>query len=325
MTTLILTSIEDSTADYLCGRLDRVGMEYLRLDTDSDISQVRVSYSKSVPLLQIRDLQFRPADFANIWYRRPKPIRVKIDADEAEGRQILCEWREAIEGFLAHLPVSSWVNHPSNNALASHKLEQLSRARRFDLHVPATILTQDEVALLDFWAECKERIIVKPLASGYIERADPQDDSQIYTNVVTQSDMGDLAALAACPTLFQQQIEKDFDVRITLVGATLTAVAMRAKDQGQQRVDIRRNNMADVAYSRVELPQGITKCLLAYLESYSLKFAAVDMVVDLEGNWWFLEVNPNGQWAWLDLAGAADIGQCFLNLFQQSQRSNVLA
>jgi hypothetical protein len=43
------------------------------------------------------------------------------------------------------------------------------------------------------------------------------------------------------------------------------------------------------------------------LEEYSLRFAAVDFAVANDGAWVFFEINPNGQWAWLDLAGATDV------------------
>jgi D-alanine-D-alanine ligase-like ATP-grasp enzyme len=43
------------------------------------------------------------------------------------------------------------------------------------------------------------------------------------------------------------------------------------------------------------------------MKHYGLRFAAIDFVVDVEGQWFFLEINPGGQWAWLDIAGVADI------------------
>jgi hypothetical protein len=36
------------------------------------------------------------------------------------------------------------------------------------------------------------------------------------------------------------------------------------------------------------------------MEKLSLRFGALDFVVTPEGEWWFLECNPNGQWAWIE-------------------------
>ena len=86
-------------------------------------------------------------------------------------------------------------------------------------------------------------------------------------------------------------------------GVTLTA----AEPDGSQRCDIRRNNMSDVRYEKIDLPDDIRSGLIELMRFYELRFAAIDMVIDVEGNWHFLEINPNGQWAWLDLAGASNI------------------
>ena len=96
-------------------------------------------------------------------------------------------------------------------------------------------------------------------------------------------------------------------MRVTIIGSHVHAISLVAIDSGAQRLDIRRNNMEDVKYAPVQIPDSIRDQLLSYLRPYRLRFAAVDFVIDSTGQWIFLEVNPNGQWAWLDLAGVADI------------------
>ncbi|MNZ28723.1 hypothetical protein D3C78_459550 [compost metagenome] len=32
----------------------------------------------------------------------------------------------------------------------------------------------------------------------------------------------------------------------------------------------------------------------------NLRYGAIDFVCDPQGNLWFLEINPNGQWAWIE-------------------------
>jgi len=87
-----------------------------------------------------------------------------------------------------------------------------------------------------------------------------------------------------------------------------TGVSLEKKGaDGAQITDIRRDNMDGVQYRRVELPTSVTNSIVAMMRQYGLRFAAVDFAVDLEGRWIFLEVNPGGQWAWLDIAGITDI------------------
>jgi glutathione synthase/RimK-type ligase-like ATP-grasp enzyme len=53
-------------------------------------------------------------------------------------------------------------------------------------------------------------------------------------------------------------------------------------------------------YSEIALPRRLADQLVALTRSYGLYFAAIDLVLDPEGNYWFLELNPAGQWAWLE-------------------------
>src|SRR5205807_8433603 len=121
----------------------------------------------------------------------------------------------------------------------------------------------------------------------------------------------------SCPTLLQQLIEKECDVRITAVENEIHAVAIYANDQtGAQRCDIRRDNMSDVEYRSITLPTAVSEAVCNLMAHYSLRFAAIDMAVDNRGEWYFFEVNPNGQWAWLDLCGGTAIARSFIAAFQ---------
>lgn len=312
---LVVTGSDDSTADYLCRRLERDRIPFVRFDTDADLPGVECSFDGRGPKLRLSDRSLEPPDVTHVWFRRPKPIKLVFDASPAELRHAAQEWSEAIEGFLAHIPEQRWINHPSRNANASHKLEQLSRARSHGLSTPDTIVTQRADALREFWSLCAGQIVVKPIACGFIERPAPDSNSLIYTSDVQLADLEDLSSLGNCPTLFQRRINKVDDVRVTVVDDDLVAVSLKANDAGHQRTDIRRDNMADVTYSIRTMPTDVRAAMLALVRGYGLRFAAIDFVIDVNDHWYFLEVNPNGQWAWLDLVGASDIASFFVRSF----------
>jgi len=135
--------------------------------------------------------------------------------------------------------------------------------------------------------------------------------------------LDDLAELSSCPTFFQQLVNKSSDVRITVVDGEYHAVELIAKDaDGTQRCDIRRNNMADVEYREITLPTAIHEKVSRMMSHYNLRFAAIDMVVATTGEWYFLEVNPNGQWAWLDLDGNSNIAGSFVKAFSSELPSS---
>lgn len=321
---LIISNSADATANYLSSRLCRADIPFLRIDTDTIVENASFQFTAGNPRLRAYDTVYRPEDFSNVWYRRPEQLRLSGEAETPEARFALKEWTEALEGFFSHVPKERWMNHPSANAAASSKLGQLTTASQLGFCIPETLVTQEPAAGRNFLEIHSGAVIVKPLGTGYVERDVAQDDSIIFTNEVESSHAANLEALVACPTLFQCRVPKAFDVRITCVDEDLMAVRLLALDgNGKQRCDVRRNNMEDVEYSAVELPDSVATAVRKLLQHYSLRFAAIDMAVTASGEWVFFEVNPNGQWAWLDLAGGQNHAEAFLNSF--ATRSGVVS
>lgn len=313
---LIITNSQDVTADYLATVLTARHIVFVRLDTDTLLNRVSFTFERGKPLLRVDSHWYSPAEFSNVWYRRPERLKHHDFETTPEEKITLEEWAETLEGFFAHIPADKWMNHPAFNVAASHKIEQLTRATTLGLTTPDTLVTQDAARLRAFFSQHKGKVIVKPLASGYVERPEGQSDTLIYTNEVAGSHLDDLADLQACPTLFQQRIDKSCDVRITVVDGEIHAVDLIAAEEGgAQRCDIRRNNMEDVSYRKRVLPDAVLEKLKTLLNSYRLRFAAIDMAVDTEGQWVFFEINPNGQWAWLDLDAGLDIASSFVRVF----------
>jgi glutathione synthase/RimK-type ligase-like ATP-grasp enzyme len=231
----------------------------------------------------------------------------------AEAFHAAWEWSEALEGFLAHIPFQRWINHPTRNASASHKIEQLTRAKKAGFKTPDTLLTQNPGLAREFWNNHPTGIIVKPLASGYIERENASEDTLIYTNEVPLQELENDEVIRQCPTLFQERIRKSADLRVIYLDGRSVAVKLTAADSNdRQRLDIRRHNMRDVDYQTIKLQAQDADRIGGLVGSYELRFAALDFALDEQGNLVFFEINPNGQWAWLDLEAKTDIAALFV-------------
>jgi glutathione synthase/RimK-type ligase-like ATP-grasp enzyme len=308
---IILTNSEDATSDYLCEVLRANCINYRRLDTDNIQKECSIGYKVGVSHLKIKSEQISSADIETVLVRRPKRLKIAGDPS-AETDHATDEWIEALEGFLAHVSFSKWVNHPSANAGASHKIEQISRARKLGLSAPDTLLTQEANEAKRFFAKHEHQVVVKPLASGYIERDKQLNDTVIYTSLISTKHLDQLGLICKCPTLFQQAVNKISDVRVCYVDGQTTAVELAFSENGRQRLDIRRNHMRGVKYRVVEIPSKVKKALHRLMQSYKLRFGAIDFVLDRRGEWYFLEINPNGQWAWLDLEGNSNVAGSFV-------------
>jgi hypothetical protein len=313
---LILTNGQDATANYLCDRLRAESVHFVRFDTDGDLTTVSVRYGSGRPAFTLQGTEYTPDKIHHIWYRRPRPLRPALEGSSSEIAHAAQEWSEAIEGVLSHVPAERWMNHPARNTSASHKIEQLTRAGSVGLRVPQTLVTQDPEEFRSFWTDCDGDVVVKPLASGYIERNGGGRDSVIYTERVTLAHLDNMESLRAAPTLFQRRVRKREDVRVCIVDDEVVPVSLRIEGHdGEQPLDIRRDDMAGVRYEPVELPADVRRALLRLVRAYGLRFSAIDMAIDSDGNWVFFELNPNGQWAWLDQLGGTDIAGSFVRAF----------
>lgn len=308
---LVVTNSQDATADFLISYLEESEIEIRRFNTDTTLETLAFQYVQGTPAMSFDGRWIYPADISTVWYRRPEHLRSPNAGDSPEDRYALSEWTEAIEGFFAHISREKWINHPSANSAAGNKLEQLSTAKRLGLLTPNTLVTHDPMELRKFFALNGERVIAKPMATANIERSAAEEDTQIYTNVVRLEDLDDLSDLHSCPTLFQSRVDKVTDVRITIIDDAIHPISLSASDEGEQRCDIRRDNMSDVVYEPIELPAHVVTALRALMSHYNLRFAAIDMAVTKSSEWIFFEVNANGQWAWLDIVGVSDIAASF--------------
>jgi hypothetical protein len=315
---LIISNSQDVTADYLVTKIRQAGQKYVRFDTDAFIDDAAFGFEVGSPRLTIAGSDYRPEEFSTVWYRRPERLKWSQVDETPEGKVALDEWAEALEAFFAHIPAVRWMNLPSLNVAASHKLEQLTVAVKIGFSVPRTLVTQEQSKVRRFFDDCGGRIVAKPMSVGHVERPGDGNDSLIYTNRVTREHLLDLSDLAHCPTLFQEYVQKATDVRITVLDQENHAVELVALDpNGSQRCDIRRNNMDDVKYRTIALPQSVDNAVRAIVRHYGLRFAAIDMAVTTSGEWIFFEVNPNGQWAWLDLVGGQNIASSFIRSFSR--------
>lgn len=98
--------------------------------------------------------------------------------------------------------------------------------------------------------------------------------------------------------ILQELVPKQHEVRLTVVDGHFFAARIDAASEAA-RIDWR-SDYYSISYSAMETPAGIRSPVRALLQSLGLRFGALDLIVDPDGQWWFLECNPNGQWAWIE-------------------------
>jgi ATP-grasp ribosomal peptide maturase len=295
---LVTTEHEDATADLVISELNRRRVPVLRFDPGSDFPNASTLSSRLGKggwegRLTVGE---RTADLAHVralYHRRPSSYIPK--GDDQAARFSAQENRRGLGGVLAALSGCLYLSHPQSIARAEYKPAQLTAATREGLRVPATLITSDPAEAKSFAAE--HPTIYKPLHAGaYNIGGEP---AGIWAAPVAPSAIDD--TVSGCAHLFQAQVPKASDVRAIVVGERIFCVRIIAPPG----VVDWRAQYRNLSYDPVQCPDDVQWALLRFLDGFGLKFGAFDFALTPDGAWWFLECNPNGQWAWLE--GAVDL------------------
>ncbi|GAA2680890.1 ATP-grasp ribosomal peptide maturase [Streptomyces anthocyanicus] len=301
-TVLVVTALEDVTADWVIAALNERGVTVVRVDP-ADVGP-RLSFGFRIGadapawsgLLRTESRDVELGEVGAVYHRRPTPYRDRFARLPRQQRDFAAaEARHGLGGVLNDLRSAVYVNHPAAVARAEFKPGQLRRFAELGLRIPATLVTNDLVAARDFAARhpsvvCKT---FRGLPPGEDGRA-----GAIWTQRVHSDDFDD--SLSVTAHLFQAEIPKAGDVRVTVVGRRVFAQRISAPCGA---LDWRCGSWDDLVHSPVTVPSVVETALHRYLADSGLVFGCFDFALTGDGSspddWWAIECNPNGQWGWL--------------------------
>ncbi|MFD0856145.1 MvdC/MvdD family ATP grasp protein [Actinomadura adrarensis] len=301
---LILTQEFDPTVDPVVTTLAERGVEVVRVDLS--YFPRRLSFTTSDfgdggrRVLRHQDRELDLTRLSGVWYRRPTAFDFGPDMPEPEKLFARKEAMQAIGGILRATDCL-WVNRPDIDAVGELKPYQLELAKRLGFRVPRTLLTNDprEVsALLD---ETDTQIVYKSQIGGVIHYPGAFPGG-LLTSVVGDEIRENLGRVGHTMCMFQEYIEKAYEIRLTVIGNTYFPVRINSQEMDSTAVDWRgeAGEVAVLPYGdHVPLPDEVVKRTQALLAELNAVYAAVDFIVTPDGDWVFLEVNPAGQFMWM--------------------------
>ncbi|GFZ96777.1 ATP-grasp domain-containing protein [Dyella caseinilytica] len=269
---------------------------------------------------QLQDTTLSGRRISAVWNRRlhdPQPTCAEEDSAFAA-----LEWRMFQRNLFSLADAygdALWINRVPEAIRAEHKLVQLSVARRLGLPFPETVVTTDANqvdALRKKWG----RIIFK---SFLIHQWEDQETGKKHAVGVTLLDeRSDLPAesIAVCPGIYQRYIEKSCDIRVTIMGQHLFALSLRKTASGGF-VDWRPySNAPELKAEAITLPAHVEDKLRALMRELGLVLGCIDLAVDHDGNYYFLEVNQAGQFLFVeDMCPAYPVLQTMTALLASGQ------
>jgi len=229
-------------------------------------------------------------DVRAVWWRRVRPFDVDPSVVGPSARAFAAsETAQALHGILDSLDCP-WMNPRGADEAAHHKPLQWTVARQVGLTVPRTMVTNRPDDAARFVRELGPgRTVCKAFLASL--------DAWRETRLVTSEDLDRLDLVRLAPVIFQEYVE-GVDLRITIVGERLFACAIDARHT-RYPVDMRMV-IGEAVVSVTELPQAVSSGLLRLMRRLGLRYGAVDMRRTTAGEHYFLEVNPAGQWHFVE-------------------------
>ncbi|MEV0033307.1 hypothetical protein [Nocardia sp. NPDC050793] len=242
----------------------------------------------------------------SVWWRRPHPCRVPggVRASDDAYRQAECDG--FIQGLLWSIP-AFWINDPGADRTAARKIVQLETAQRAGFAIPETLITNDPDEARSFAESRPGPVVYKRTGTGRAEFAE--------TRIITAADFGKLAGIRSAPTTFQDYIQAECDLRVVWVDGIAWTVRIDSQ-AGVGRVDSRLDTSVD--FARGQLPASVSKSLATLMGALGLSFGVLDLRLGLDGEYYFLEVNPQGQFAYLEIKTGLPIFRSLSNLLVHS-------
>jgi hypothetical protein len=339
---LIVSSLFEPNVNHVIKRLDERGVRWFRFNTESfpllcrgqirffddDRPHFRLDMNGAGAAHTACDTVLDSREVDVVWFRRQsEPVLAEglPDKDREFARVECLGYLNSLYRCLDHC---RWVNPWLPERLTGDKTKQLAIAKSVGLAVPHTLVTNDPQAVREFFEQCAGRVIFKPLL-GFVTGRAPDFSAQLkaafdgrfafppaysrpaekehrvaFTQLLSRDKLDEIDVLAACPAIFQEYVDKQVELRITIVGQQVFAAAIYSQDYPETRVDFRRFALLppekDVKHTVFDLPPVIRTRLLALMDRLGLVFGCMDMILTPAGEYVFLEVNASGQWGWIE-------------------------
>lgn len=243
------------------------------------------------------------------WYRRDKINLYYEGVDEDSSEELLSVFFKDVNGYLKTemteifrylnlilrkiRHINSWFDNQLN------KLYALEIAKEVGIEIPKTIIATNDSHLNDYFDGDNE-IVTKGICQGIYIYSEEQNYQVTMPTSIYKSTVENPSQYF--PTLFQNKIEKLYELRIFYFLGRFFTSAIFSQQNEKTKIDFRNY---DVNYPNrtppVKLPNALECKIRLLMEKLNLNSGSIDMVYTTTGEYIFLEVNPIGLFEQVDI------------------------
>lgn len=297
---IILAPPDDVHARTVGWEIEQRGGQAVILDTADFPTQWRLSLSAHPSpdfTLTLADGRRIDGDrVTGLWWRRVSAHRIPDEVADREHRQFCRDESRALLDGWAYALGNRTMNPMAAELAARRKPYQLVMAARMKLDVPATCITNDPADAAAFNGENPRGAIYKVLTGTSFQFTE--------TRAMGDAERGTFDLLRLAPVIFQERIDGGPDLRVTIVDDRVFAAELNPTHP-EAKLDWRLDMTVETLPH--ELPGDVADRLRAFQRAMGLRYGAYDLRRDTKGRYVFFEVNPGGQFLFVEIHAKLDI------------------
>ncbi|MBL9081829.1 MAG: hypothetical protein JNK76_08500 [Planctomycetales bacterium] len=292
---LLLSTKHDYSTDHVVWQLRQLGLSYVRLNRDQ-LPQMQLELEPTPPSLvgksEHQTFEITSETLRSIYFRAPVFLRDNYQPSIPPEEQFARSQWAAFIRALTVFDSAFWINHPTPTYQAEIKPLQLATAAAVGFRIPRTVVTNSAkaTALKSLGSQLATKVL-----DGVVLRVNEQEGF-IYTHIVTSGELAE-GEISSAPIIVQEAIVPKVDIRVTVVGDRAFAAEI-VSASGDGFSNDWRINKSNIQYRPITLPSNVENRCLQLVRKLGLVFGGIDLALR-GGEYFFIEINPTGEWAWL--------------------------
>jgi glutathione synthase/RimK-type ligase-like ATP-grasp enzyme len=178
------------------------------------------------------------------------------------------------------------------------KLLQLNHAKQAGLSICNTLITNNKSSIKNYYKE--SNTITKAIE----DNIGTEHNDRLIVQRVQRLDY-DKMEESFFPSLFQNEIDKLYELRVFYLDGMCYSICFKSSSNN---VDMR-DNYSISEYEPYKFPNEIEDKIIKFMDKMKLVSGSLDFIKSTDGTYYFLEVNPNGQYEWVSRYGGYNLHQ----------------
>lgn len=298
---LILSDAFDVHADYVISKISALHIPFYRLNLDvNSLKKTYVSYENDIWLIDNGENKVTSNLITGVWCRR---AFVEQTLEEQQDNSVdfkiwKNEWNQTLLGLYNSLKCVPWLNPLRKAYKGENKYYQMEVAKEVGFDFPKTLVSNDKEKIKSF-VQGNNRTLFKLMSQEMYDIGN-NDFRGLYTNIIGIQDLENFNTEEENPIVFQEYIEKQYEVRYTVVGKKHYVCRIESQASEKAKEDWRRYDIIHTPHYSMEPPEEIREKVDSMMNILGLEFGALDFIVTPDNKWVFLEINCMGQWLWIE-------------------------